>query len=138
MSDVLVVSIVTGSFAFLSAVFTGIMAFLSAKVLAGQKKAAEKVAEVASDLKASSSDSNTKLDGLIAQSADQTKVMDATHTLVNNAMAAQLRLNKAVTRRLANMTGDPIDIEAADVAEIAYDEHQKKQQVVDAVDKVSS
>jgi hypothetical protein len=59
-------------------------------------------------------------------------VVRDTHTLVNNNMAIQLRLNKVVTRRLADVTRDPQDEQVADEAAGRYDDHMKKQAKVDA------
>jgi hypothetical protein len=132
MSDLLLVSIITGGFAFLSAVFTGVMTFLIARLGAGQKKAAEvqekaaaKVEEVAAVLEQSTIVSDAKLDSLAL-------VSSATHTLVNNNMAIQLKLNAAVTRRLANITKNSSDVEAAELAEKLVAEHEAKQAIVDA------
>ena len=57
---------------------------------------------------------------------------EAVHVLVNNNMGIQLALNASVTRRLANLTGDPTDSAAADAAEKLYREHVSKQAVVDS------
>lgn len=63
------------------------------------------------------------------------KVAKATHTLVNNAMATQLRLNMVVTKQLADETGKPAHLEQARQAELLYQEHMRKQDVVDADSK---
>jgi hypothetical protein len=66
---------------------------------------------------------------------DIAKVGHDTHTLVNNNMAVQLRLNKAVTERLAGLTKDPDDRAAADLAATVFAEHEAKQRQVDSETK---
>lgn len=57
---------------------------------------------------------------------------EKTHTLVNSNMGVQLKLNAAVTKRLAGITKDPDDISAAHLASVMLAEHEKKQATVDA------
>jgi hypothetical protein len=57
---------------------------------------------------------------------------EKTHTLVNSAMGAQLKMHAAVTRRLAILTKDSADVEAANQAEQLLKEHEGKQAKVDA------
>lgn len=60
------------------------------------------------------------------------KVAKDTHTLVNSNMEVQLNLNRAMARRLAALPNAPAeDIEAAKHAELMYQEHVKKQAIVD-------
>lgn len=59
------------------------------------------------------------------------KVSDATHTLVNSAMGAQLKVAAIAMRRVADLTRDPADTEAASVAEKALADHEAKQARVD-------
>lgn len=56
---------------------------------------------------------------------------DATHTLVNSAMSAQLRLNAVMARRLATLTSDPADHALAATAEAEYHNHESQQRIVD-------
>ncbi len=90
------------------------------------KAAAEQVASV---LKATTDSSDARIEKL-------TKVTNDTHTLVNSNMGVQLRLNKVVTRRLANLTKDTpegeADEKAAALAESMLSEHEAKQAIVDA------
>jgi hypothetical protein len=60
---------------------------------------------------------------------------EKTHTLVNSNMGAQLKLNATVTHRLAMLTGDPVDEEAAVLSKKMLDEHEAKQAVVDSTTK---
>ncbi len=60
------------------------------------------------------------------------RVAHDTHTLVNSNMAVQLRLAAGFARRLADITKNPDDEQAAALAELALAEHLKKQAIVDA------
>ncbi len=55
-----------------------------------------------------------------------------THTLVNSAMAAQLRLHAQTARAKADITSDPADVAVADMAERMLREHEAKQATIDA------
>ena len=82
-----------------------------------QKKVVSKAADVAEQL-------NRKLDE-IQESTDNT------HSLVNSNMAIQLNINYVLATRLAKITNDPKDIEVAEQALIARDDHMRKQAIVD-------
>lgn len=84
-----------------------------------QAQAAQAVAEVAAKLEASTSAVDGKLNGLAQVAKD-------THTLVNSNMAVQLKLHAGTSRRLAEITHDPVDIQAADLAEKMVSEHDVK------------
>lgn len=60
-----------------------------------------------------------------------TKVTNDTHTLVNSNMGVQLKLNSLTSARVAALTGHADDLAAAEIAKLAYDEHVKKQAIVD-------
>ena len=92
------------------------------------EEAAEKVKEVKSDLKISSDKQDEKMIVL-------SKVADATHILVNNNMAIQLKLNAELSRWKANETKNKADIQAADRAEQSLKEHEMKQNIVDGQSK---
>lgn len=87
--------------------------------------AAKKVEAVKVALEASGKATDKKLDAIA-------EVGDATHTLVNNNMGIQLKLNAVTLRRLAGITKKTGDREAAIAAEKLYAEHMAKQAVVDA------
>jgi hypothetical protein len=59
------------------------------------------------------------------------QVADNTHTLVNNAMGAQLQLTATTAKALADVTHDPVHVAAAQVAQTALDEHLRKQAIMD-------
>lgn len=86
--------------------------------------AAEKVEEVKTTLVKSDEKTDRKLEA-IAETGE------STHRLVNSAMTLQLRLNKLTTQRLATLTQDPLDVEAAKLATQQLDEHEKKNALVD-------
>jgi len=97
----------------------------AAKAQAAASNAATQVSAVKRTLETATATSDAKLDSL-------GKVATATHALVNNNMAVQLRLNAALARRLAELTRDLSDIRAADLADQLLAEHEAKQAVVDA------
>ena len=55
------------------------------------------------------------------------------HILVNSQMSAALNVNRITTKRLAEMPGATAeDIEAAQLAQDAYNEHQRRQAAADS------
>ena len=54
-----------------------------------------------------------------------------THTLVNNNMRIQLKLNMELARRMAKVSETEEDMKIADTAEEVYEEHLRKQAIVD-------
>ena len=90
------------------------------------KEAATQATAVKTTLAETTAAADAKMD-------DLAKVAGATHLLVNSAMAAQLKLTATVTRRLANLTKDPADEEAADLAEKLSRQHEMKQAAIDAM-----
>lgn len=59
------------------------------------------------------------------------EVVDSTHTLVNSNMQVQLEISALALKRLAELTKDPVDREAADKAQLLYRTHLEKQKLVD-------
>ena len=117
-------------YAALAALMMAVTALIQEWIRAKREKAAaEKVAAEVAEVKATLVEKDKQTDAKLDSMAD---VGEKTHTLVNSNMALQLSLNKAVTRRLANMTKDPADEDAAQLAARLYDEHLKKQAIVDA------
>jgi len=66
---------------------------------------------------------------MTAKTSDTT---DKIHALSNSSMAAQLRIVWLQANRIAEMTKSKADVDIASEAKLAYDEHQKKQAMVDA------
>jgi hypothetical protein len=101
-----------------------IMKNTAKSAVATGKEAASKADDVKQDLK--------KTTGAIREQLTELGVVSRdTHTLVNNNMAIQLRLNASLSRRLADMTGKQEDKDAAEQADRLYREHEAKQTVVD-------
>ena len=66
-------------------------------------------------------------------SMDETKATgDKIHILVNSSMSAQLKISMIALRRIAAMTGNADDIQAAEIAEQLFHEHELKQSMVDS------
>lgn len=89
------------------------------------KEAAGKAEEVKTTLEATTTKQAETLEGMA-------KVGEATHVLVNNNMAIQLKLNAVLARRLAETTKAASDLAAAVTAERLLAEHEAKQTVVDS------
>lgn len=64
--------------------------------------------------------------------------MDSIHVLVNSAMGAQLKVNAALARRVADLTDqNPADVAIAEMAEKAAVAHDDKQKGIDATKKAA-
>jgi len=59
------------------------------------------------------------------------KTVDSIHGLVNSNMGIQLKVSSIAIRRIAELTKDPVDSEAAIFAEKQYEDHMKRQKIVD-------
>lgn len=59
------------------------------------------------------------------------EINKATHTLVNNNMAVQLKINNILADRIAALTGDKHDMLVAVEAKRVLSEHEIKQSIVD-------
>lgn len=60
------------------------------------------------------------------------EIAKQTLTHVNSGKGLQLKLGAVVSRRLAELTKNPTDIEAANLADKLLIEHEKEQAIVDA------
>lgn len=89
------------------------------------KDAAAKVEETAVRLEKSNIKTAEKLEEIA-------KVGEATHDLSNSAMGEQKQMLAATARAKANLSQDPVDIAAAEVAEAHYRDHLAKQAKVDS------
>jgi hypothetical protein len=98
------------------------------------KNVAGMAEEVRTTLKSSTQSSNDKLDDVAATLTGKLDtiglVADATHTLVNGNMSVQMKLASVALRRIADLTNEPDDEKAAELAEKAYAEHQAKQNLI--------
>lgn len=82
----------------------------AAKVAAKVEIASSKVEDVKTDLANSTFSTENRL--------------DAIHTLVNGGLGVQLKIASVALRRVADLTLDRADREAADLAEKAYQDHE--------------
>lgn len=141
----LILGIIGSAFGFLTAVATGIIGVYMVK--ANQK--AEAAAVEVEQVKVAAAASDKKVDAVAdtllrttitasevaekhdAKLNDIAKTGEKTHTLVNSNMGVQLRLNAVLSRRLADMTKEPADIDAANLAEQLLSAHEGKQSIVD-------
>lgn len=82
--------------------------------------AVDKADEVKATLEASNEVGNRKLDELA-------EIARTTHGLVNGNMGIQLRLNRTLSSRIADLTGEPADRDAAELADRLYAEHVSKE-----------
>lgn len=123
--------IVDAILVFLGTVFTGMMAYFMAKLNSGATKAAEKVQVVADKLVVADRQTATKLAENEAKLQAISVVADITHALSNSKMLRALDINRKVTKRLAEMTKDPVDAALAEQAETQYQEHKSQQDKVD-------
>lgn len=100
-----------------------------------QGKAATKAAEDAAHAAEKVEGVRLNLEGNQRQVTGQLESIEQTgkdtHTLVNNKMAIQLKINADKSRRLAEITKDPADILEALEAERMLDEHLGRQGNVD-------
>jgi branched-subunit amino acid transport protein len=110
--------------AIIAAVVTLILAYFGRSAQVAASRAADKTRQVKDALAQRQGIDDARLDEMAA-------VGIATHKLVNNAMAVQLELNAQLSHRVAKLTHDPADIEAALVAAKLLQEHMAKQAAVD-------
>lgn len=87
--------------------------------------AATKVAEVKQTLQETTVETKAILSGLVT-------VTDRTEKYCNSAMGRALRLTATTARAKADITHDPVDIVAADLAEKEMADHTSKQAEIDA------
>ena len=79
-------------------------------------EAATAVRQVKTTLSAANKSQDTKLDNIATTT-------DASHMLLNGNMETQLKLNAVAMRRIAQLTNNPVDAEAAELAEKALADH---------------
>jgi len=126
MSNIIQILIVI--FSLVGTIFTGVMVYFMSKINKKQEDAAVKVEQVKSVLETTQLSGTKKMDILV-------KVANDTHTLVNSNMGVQLKISAVALRRVANLTKEPDDIAAADLAEKALSSHEAKQTIVDSRNK---
>ncbi len=113
----------------IGAIVTIVLAWMQQRTKDAVQKAAEEAAAKVNEVKVALVDTTAmtdeKLDSIV-------KTGTAIHTLVNSAMGEQKRLLAVTSRAKADLTRDPVDIVAAEVAEQSHREHVKKQSRLDA------
>lgn len=124
MSEQTTISIVGAVAGLIGTIFSGVMAYFMLRLKQKADLAAVEVKEVADKLVVTEKATDAKLQAISV-------VADATHKLSNSKMGNALRINKNVTRRLAELSKDIADATLADEAELQYDEHQRQQSKVD-------
>lgn len=124
MSEQTTISIVGAVAGLIGTIFSGVMAYFMLRLKQKADLAAIEVKEVAKKLVVTEKATDAKLQAISV-------VADATHKLSNSKMGNALRINKNVTRRLAELSKDIADATLADEAELQYDEHQRQQSKVD-------
>lgn len=70
-----------------------------------------------------------KINGKVNQAKE---VNDAVHTLVNSNMGIQLKIAMGLAARIAKMTNNSEDIADAIETKRLYDDHMRRQSIVDA------
>jgi len=121
MTDIVAAQLINAAITMLGTILTGVLTYLMARLKLQQENqgiiAADQRKEAAKEVK--------EVKETLAVNGETTaKKLDTIHTLVNGNMGVQLQLNMTVTRRLAQVTNDAIDIEAANLAEEMFRKHQ--------------
>lgn len=131
--------LITGVLSLASTIVAGWIAIQMAKMrhqadLAAVKvdEAAVKVEKVKMALKTENARTDGKLNELLNKADASARTGDATHALVNSAMIRQLQLHAVMARRMAEITGEQADRDAAVAAEQAYEQQKMKQATLDA------
>ncbi len=105
---------------FITGIATLIMTYLIAKINTSQKAAVVKVEEVKNDLAINNSEIKEKVTKI-------EQIGKITHSLVNGRMGIQLKMNMLLAQQLADSTKDPMHLESAKIAKIAYEDFQKEE-----------
>ncbi len=120
----IILAVITLIGSIVTPIIAGIGAYFMFKLKISAEKAATKVENVAVTLEASDAKTDHELHEIKATG-------EKIHTLVNSNMGIQLQLNAKLSRRVADQSQDPADIEVANASERMYQEHQGKQALVD-------
>lgn len=123
---IIIAAVCVGVGGVITSVVNLVLGFLERKAAARRAiETAKKVEEVKTTLEESTVVQAERIEEL-------KKVADETHTLVNNNMGVQLKLNMELSRWKADQGNDPAHIRDAEQAEKLYNEHMEKQAVVDS------
>lgn len=148
-SDAVKIAVANGVVSLAGTAISGVVVFLLAKLNVSAKNAAEAVTSVKTDLIREGNRTISQLE-VAARQVKQVKESlaasdeqlhsrldemaatgQATHVLVNSNMGEQLKLNALLSRRMADLTKIPEDIQAAKCAEAKLQDHESKQAMVD-------
>jgi FKBP-type peptidyl-prolyl cis-trans isomerase (trigger factor) len=113
------------------------LAVSNAEVAGKLNDATTKVDEVKTTLATNDAKTSEQIGQIVAVGLETKKTIDVVHSLVNSAMTTALRSSATALRRVAQMTRDPEDGEAADLAEQALARHESNQIKADAVPETS-
>lgn len=113
------------------AMFAGYITYLIARLNKKTGVALERAEEALTVQGVRNEVGDRRLDNLttLAEAAKQTG--EAVHVLVNSKMLTQLRISAVALRRVADLTGDPDDRQAAILAEQEYRAQQARQRALD-------
>jgi len=155
MSDAVVIQVATGAFSLLGTIFTGVMAFLMARmdnrlndasVAVGQVKddlvlagdtARHHAEKVQATLEKSDAVFSNKLNEIGSVGEKTNANVKIVHALVNSALLDQEMVSCIALRRVAELTGHPDDVSAAVLAEKVCVDHKNRQDEIDADKKDS-
>jgi hypothetical protein len=112
--------------ALIAGVVAVVLAYMQMKTRQTVQSTADRAATKAEEARTTLDNTNQRTD----------KKLDSIHTLVNSAMARQMQITCTALKRLADMTGKIEDADAAAEAQRIYDEHLKKQGVVDEYERL--
>ena len=121
-----VITVVTSVVALIGTIFTGVMAYLMAKLNNKAATAETNRVEVATKLQSTTQQAVVKADETLA-------VANTIHTLVNNNMHVALAATAVMAQRIADITQLPADVEQARKSAQAVTDHDKGQATVDAL-----
>jgi hypothetical protein len=148
-SDAVKIAVANGLVSLAGTAISAVVVFLLAKLNVRAKDAADAVSSVKIDLMREGNRTTSQLENAarqvakvretLSESDDQlhsrldemAAVGQATHVLVNSNMGDQLKLNALLSRRVAEITKLPEDLEAAVLSESKLRDHESKQAVVD-------
>jgi hypothetical protein len=148
-SDAVKIQVANGVVSLFGMIISGVIALLMAKLNRNALEAVAEVRGVKTDLVRTGTETTSKLAEAVVEvrkvktdlaksDAMRTSKLDeiaatgsVTHTLVNANMGEQLKMNAILSRRMADITRDRFDMEAADLSESKLAAHEEKQAVVD-------
>ena len=124
-SDQVKIAVFNGIITFLGTIVSGVIVVLLAKINKKASDAAAAAQEVKEDLAHVTKTTKDMLGDAALQIKSIKSTGETTHGLVNNAMSKQLQLTARSLRRIAELTKDPKDIEAAQAAEFLIEDRKE-------------